>query len=454
MRRFVLALLAASSLLPLLTVRAATRPRYGGTLRVAVRAALISLDPADPNQGDSLARRNLSSLIFDTLMILDDRGRPQPALASSWRAEPGSQRWQFQLRQGVSFSDGSPLTSDAVAASLRGANPGWRVFSTGETVVVERDSPSPNLPAELALARNGIARRDGGRPFGTGPFVVTRWEPGKKLMLTARDDYWAGRPFLDAVDIDLGRALREQMLSLDLGKLDLVEVAPEQAHRAAAESRRLESSTPMELMALVFDRERQTPEEGRLRAALALSIDRRSLNSVLLQGGGEPTGALLPNWMSGYAFLFSPDVDLFKARQARGEIRQAVPWTLGYEPADPVMRVMAERIVLNARDASVLVQPTGSGAADLRLVAVPLVSLDARVALAELAAGLGLPPSRGGANSAEDLFAAESMLLQSERVIPLLHLRASYGVSPAVRNWTSGRDGSWRLQDVWLGSEK
>ena len=458
MRRTVLALFVASSLLLLGAARAATRPRYGGTLRVALRAAPVTLDPPDASQASSLAGRNLASLLFDTLVTLDDRGRPQPALASSWQAEPGNRRWHFQLRRDITFSDGTQLTSDAVAASLRVANPGWKIFPNGEGIMIERDSAAPDLPAELALPRNGIAKRGRERPLGTGPLTVTQWDPGRRLVLVAREDYWAGRPFVDSIEIDLGKSIRDQMLSLDLGKTDVIEVAPEQARRAAAEGRRIESSAAAEIMALVFARERQIPEEGRLRTALALSIDRSSLNNVLLQGGGEPAGGLLPNWLSGYAFLFPTDVDLPKANQMRGNVRQASPWTLGYDGADPVARVMAERIALNAHDAGLILQPTDSATADLRLVRIPITGCNAHLALAELAAslGLGLPQAKADADSAspEDLYTTESMLLQSQRVIPLLHLRVSYGVSARVRNWTMGRDGTWRLPDVWLGAEK
>jgi peptide/nickel transport system substrate-binding protein len=456
MRRSVLALFAASSLLILATAHAATRPRYGGTLRVALRAAPVSLDPADANQASSLTGRNLSSLLFDTLVTLDDSGRPQPALATSWRTEPGDQRWQFQLRHGVTFSDGMPLTSDAVAASLRVSNPDWKIFSAGDAVVIERDSAVPNLLAELALGRNGIARRGGARPIGTGAFTVTQWDPGKVLTLAAREDYWAGRPFLDAIEINLGRNFRDQTVTLDLGKADLIEIAPEQARRAAAEGRHIESSAPSELVALIFASDRQTPEEGRLRSALAISIDRNSLNNVLLQGGGEPAGGLLPNWLSGYAFLFPTNTDPVKANQTRGELKQAKPWTLSYDTADPVARLMADRIALNAHDVNLTVQPVSSPTADIRLARISLSGADTRLALSELAASIGLPPAsaRGNTASVEELYASESMFLQSQRVIPLLHLRVSYGLSGSVRNWNAGLDGSWRLQDVWLGAEK
>ena len=133
-------LLVASSLLWAATASAAIRPHYGGTLHVAMRAAPSSLDPSDPNQPDWFGSRNLFRLMFDTLVSSDEMGRPEPALAMSWQAEPGNQRWQFVLRRGVTFSDGSPMTADAVAASLRRANPTWKVFSDGEAVVIERDA--------------------------------------------------------------------------------------------------------------------------------------------------------------------------------------------------------------------------------------------------------------------------------------------------------------------------
>ncbi|MFZ0283660.1 MAG: ABC transporter substrate-binding protein [Terriglobales bacterium] len=148
--------LLAGSLLLAVVAGAATRPHYGGTLRVCLRAAPTSLDP---DQQDWNASRNLFSLIFDTLATLDDQGRPQPALATAWQAGSGNQRWQFWLRRGITFADGTELNADVAAASVRAANPTWKVFSTGDAVVIERDSPDPDLPAELALARNSIVER-------------------------------------------------------------------------------------------------------------------------------------------------------------------------------------------------------------------------------------------------------------------------------------------------------
>jgi len=76
------------------------------------------------------------------------------------------------------------------------------------------------------------------------------------------------------------------------------------------------------------------------------------------------------------------------------------------------------------------------------------------VALTALEADLGLSQSKLGGSSPDELYAAESMLLQSQRIIPLLHLRTSYGMNATVRNWSLAPDGAWRLGDVWLGAEK
>src|SRR6185295_10324527 len=153
-------------------------------------------------------------------------------------------------------------------------NPHWKVFATGEAVVVECDAPTTNLPAMLALPRYGIAKRGGGKLAGSGPFAINRWEPGKKLTLTARDDYWGGRAFVDSIEIEMGKSFRDQAIALDLGKADIVEFGPEQARRAVLDGRRLENSAPAEWMALVFERNSQSPEEELLRQALSISIDR------------------------------------------------------------------------------------------------------------------------------------------------------------------------------------
>jgi MarR-like DNA-binding transcriptional regulator SgrR of sgrS sRNA len=437
------------------TANAETRPQYGGTLHVAVRAAPASLDPADQAQPDSFARRSLTMLLFDTLVTLDDNGRVQASLATSWQASGGDRRWQFRLRRGIKFHDGTPLTAEIAAESLGSANPTWKVSADGDSVVIERDGAAAELLAELALTRNAIAKRDAdGKLGGTGPFRIIDWQPGKRLSLAADENCWKGRPFLDGVEVEMGLSFRDQMLVLQAGKADLIEVAAEQLHRVALEGWRVASSLPIELLALVFTREVQSSDDKALREALALSVERGSIRSVLLQGVGEPAASILPNWMSGYGFVFPADAALTRARHAREQVRTIPTWTVAYESSDPEARLLSERIALNARDAGLSLMPTTAAVADLRLVRIPLSSSEPWIALADVAALLGMPVAKNKGDSVEDLYAAERTLLATQRLIPLFHLPASYVAEPTLRNWNPRSDGSLSLSDAWLGSGK
>ncbi len=450
MRRFGLASIALSSALLVSVAVAAARPHYGGMLRIAVKGAPMSLDPLQ--QFDSLPENNLTRLIFDTLMVVNDQGMVLPSLATSWRAESGNQRWQITIRQGVTFADGSPLSPDAVASSLRAANPAWKIFPGIDSVIVETEAPTPDLPARLALPRNAIVKRSSAI-VGTGPFVVNNWQPGRSLGLTARENYWNGRPFLDSVQISLGENLKEQMLSLELGKFDAIEIAADQARHADTGRHHVITSQPGELVALLFSRDPEGVDEELTRQVLALSIDRDSINNVLLQGAGVPAGSLLPNWMSGYSFLFPTQSKLDQAQQLRAQIRHAPTWTLGYDVNDPVGRVIADRIALNARDAGIGLRVASGSNPDVRLVRVRLEAVNSELALNLIARRLKLTPPASALNSAEDLFTAETSMLRSSKVIPLLHTRTAYVLAPSVRNWTQDPEGGWHLENVWMGAD-
>src|SRR5256885_2300161 len=122
-------LLAIASLLSS-AAPAATRPHYGGTLRVQIKARVAALDPAEV-----AAQENLAALAFDRLVTLDETAQPQPALAVTWRHDADFKRWEFQLRPGVRFQDGSPLTAPIVAASLEKLN----ATSQGDMLVIRSD---------------------------------------------------------------------------------------------------------------------------------------------------------------------------------------------------------------------------------------------------------------------------------------------------------------------------
>lgn len=448
-------LAASSLLLGALTAGAETRPQYGGILHVTMRAAPMSLDPADSRQADSIPRRSVDALIFDTLVGVDESDRVRPGLAESWQLGRGNQKRQFRVRHGVKFHDGTALTADAVASSLRAANPSWVVVVAEDSVIIECDSPDPQLLAELALSRNAIVKRDAeNKLIGTGPFRILDWQPGRKLSLAAFEDHWSGRPFLDGIEIEMGRSFRDQMTALELGKAELVEVAPEQTHRVSQAGHAVSSSAPTELLALEFTHEASSSEEKSLREALGFSVDRGSIRNVLLQGAGQPTASLLPTWISGYGFVFKADADLPRARQVRNQVRTAPTWTIAYDANDPLMRLIAERVALNAKDGGLSLQPSVAASADLRLVRIPLAASDPWVTLQELVAQTGLQAAKSKGGSTEDLYATEQADLASERLIPLFHLPVSYSSVSGLRNWTLRMDGSWDLSAAWLEGAK
>ena len=291
-------------------------------------------------------------------------------------------------------------------------------------------------------------------PPQTGPgmadlapaFSITRWEGGRLAVYTAADNAPGGRPFLDSMEIQMARPYRDQAIDLELGRADLVELGVNEVRRQAA-NRRVWATEPVRLLALVFDPRVTDP---RVRESVALAIDRSAIHTVLLQRLGEIAGSLLPQWISGYAFLFPTATDPAKARAlALAAPPPARSLSLSFD--DSQWRPVAERIALNARDAGlqITVAP-GNANAELRLLELRIASSDPSQALASIASSLGLaePPH---AATPEGLLAAERALLADFRVIPLFHLPYSYGVGPRVHGGPGITPlGEWRFENLWL----
>jgi peptide/nickel transport system substrate-binding protein len=434
---------------------AATRPRYGGTLRVEVSASPTSFDPAQQSAFPTSTQIQLATLMFDRLVELDQQGRAQPGLAASWQHDPDYRRWLFHLQSGVVLHNGTPLRPHLVVMSLAASNPSWHVRLQGDDVVIESSNPIPNLLAELACAHNSIVvHTEAGAVVGTGPFRVSTWEPGKRLVLAANEDYWGGRPFLDTIEITFGRSQRDQALDLQLGRADVAEVPPDQVRRAQQEGQRVAVSAPAELIALAFS-DKPSVKEPAPREAISLSIDRATIQSTLLQKQGEAAAGFLPQWVSGYSFLFPVAGGLERARQLRRDLGSTPSLTLAYDWNDPLARTIAERVSVNARDIGIAIQPYGEnlsarGAnADLRMVRIPLASSDAAAALSALSVAAGRQ-SAMQTNSPEDLYAADRALRSDFRLVPIVYVPQAWALGARVRNWVTPREGGWRLADVWV----
>ncbi len=437
---------AISCLLVLVTVlsQARTRPRYGGVLRVEIEG--------DPwQQPNGIARR----LVYDGLTRMDASGMPAPALSVDWKSENDHHRWQFRLRPGVRFSDGSALTLVNVVSSLNAScskNCPWgAVRAVGGAVVFTSDSPMPVLPALLAgdaylLALPNPSPSSDDRLLGTGPYESAGFA-NNILKLTANENCWRGRPFADAIEIRVHRAIRDQWLDLSIGHTDIVEVPAEQLRQAQQNHLRLLTSPPAILLALEVS-DTGALANPMLRAAISLAVDRGAISNVIYQKQGEVTASLLPEEMTGYAFLFAPDRDLNRAHQLRGGLTPA-QLTLS-APSGPTLQLVAQRIALNLREAGFNVQmASGAQRADLNLSTFALDGRDPQASLALLLRAQGRDTPLNDASPGA-LYKLEREFLEHKTLIPLLYLPGAWAVSGRVRDVRLDASGTPDLADAWL----
>ena len=495
--------LVAAFLFSEVNVNAAIHPQSGGTLRVELRATAISLDPRQWNVGSTEFATNeeLGALVFDRLVALDNYGRFQPQLATGWSHDAGLKRWQFTLRAGVKFSDGSPLTTADVVAALEALLPnGQQISEYANSIMIQSTAAMPDLLEELASGRYFVYRvQPEGTLTGTGPFFVAgsstatvgpndsanpAGDSGRTpaaraaakpahLRFRANEETWSGRPFLDAIEVTLGVPPLRQLFDLQLGKAELVELSPEMARRAMQENLRVWTSSATTLYGLRFDNAQRMASQEKLREAVSLSLDRQTMASVLLRRQAEPASALLPQWLSGYAFLFKMETNLERAQEIRAALptkaaTAAEPLRLLVDAPGDLPKLLGERVAVNARQAAILVQVVNRGlphnaastsaassdpAADVHLFAWRYSTLSPRLELDSFASSFGLGGSNGSEISSADpeqLYTRERKILEERRVLPLVTMPEYVGLGPNVRDWMPARWGEWHLADVWL----
>jgi peptide/nickel transport system substrate-binding protein len=443
--------LAVSSVVVALAIGVAgrTRPHYGGTLRVE-------------SQTPAAANSMLRAAVAETLVILDSRGAPQPSLALRWEAQNGERRWQFWIRPGVVFHDGTPLNAASVAEALAAAADRkfpWRsVRPLGDSVVFEADTPLPGLPAMLAAAKFAIARTaSDGTLIGTGAYKVARVAQASQ-SLEAFDDHWSGRAFINTLEFTGSRSAHDQWMDLGVGRTDIVEVPPEVLRSAQQEHMRVALHPDGELIALTVNPRSQQLQDVVLRQAVAESIDRTALVNFIYQKQGDAAATLLPATMTGYSMLFPQARNLPRARELRGQRQVALSLVVVYDADDPALQLAAERIALNAREGGINIQalPRSNAAlahADLFVSRFAISSSNAASALADLSSQITGEPVVVG-ESIESIYQHEHELLSTYRVIPLLHLPRAFAASDRVRQWKLEPGGEPATGGLWLEERK
>jgi peptide/nickel transport system substrate-binding protein len=306
------------------------------TLTIGVRGGPDSIDPhftATGTHAETLKH------VFDTLTWSGDGLEIEPRLATSWKAVDAT-TWEFKLRSGVKFHDGSDLTSEDVKFSIArmqtpmGPNPTTiyvrrvKEVQTPDplTVRIVTDGPAPNLPNDFIRlfivshkAAAGLTKDNANEAFnsgkaavGTGPYKIVSWTPKGDFIAERFDGYWGGKePWARIVRKEIPNDAA-RVAQLKAGQLDLITRVP--ASDVATLARDPKLSVSKIDTVYVFNLEmdvRDNPPAGqitakdgsalpknpyqdvRVRQAIDMAIDRKALAEIAMEGLGKPVNQLV-----------------------------------------------------------------------------------------------------------------------------------------------------------------
>lgn len=201
-------------------------------LTIASPWEVTDLDPAA--NGYVLQRLGLA----ETLVDATASGDLAPGLSTDWETSQDGLTWTFDLREGVTFHDGSDLTVKAAVAALNRAaeRPGLlekapisSIRAGGDAVVIETSKPFGALPSILAhstaVVLSPSSYDDTGEivaSYGTGPFKVGSFSPPLRLDASRNDDYWGAAPDVAAVTYQATGRAETRALMAESGGADLV----------------------------------------------------------------------------------------------------------------------------------------------------------------------------------------------------------------------------------------
>ncbi|WP_336881202.1 ABC transporter substrate-binding protein [Rhodococcus globerulus] len=190
-------------------------PTKGGTLTFSGYSPVTTLDPAKAQVSGSTGGSELSA-IYDVLMRYDPIEQTfEPQLAESLEPNAESTTWTLKLRDGVTFSDGTPFDAQAVTASInrymtnKGPQSGLWIAKVASmdtpdatTVVFNLVDPWTGIEPMLSTGPGMIvapAAQQGDQftPIGAGAFTLEKFAPNEEMLLAARPDYYGGAPNVD-----------------------------------------------------------------------------------------------------------------------------------------------------------------------------------------------------------------------------------------------------------------
>ena len=228
----------------------------------------MQLEPPnlDPTAGAAAAIDEVVyANVFEGLTRYADDGSIKPALAESWEIAPDGLSWVFNLRDGVTFHDGTPFTAEDVVFSFDRAmaedstNAQKQLFNEINevtaiddiTVEIGLDPPKGSLLTNLAWGDAVIVSpasidTEATRPIGTGPFKFSNWVQGDRVELVRNPDYWGEPAKLDKVTFKFISDPTAAFSAMMAGDIDAFPnyPAPENLAQFAADPRFQVSSAP------------------------------------------------------------------------------------------------------------------------------------------------------------------------------------------------------------------
>jgi ABC-type transport system substrate-binding protein len=296
-------------------------PNPNGVLRVGVDLNDSFSNDFDPGTGTNDCSFQVLEQIYQSITLEPPgslgNNEIEPGLAQSWTIS--SSTLTLHIRPNVVFSDGEPVTADAIMQSIEHVRKS--PLRTSLEAIVSMDPTNattlvlqlkqPPTPGDLLLAfsfidgmviaPNSIAKAST-NPVGAGPFVLKSYQPGAEIALAANKTYWDKSAYkLGGVDFVQLTEGPQQIGALIDGAVDMIELQPGDYKTAKADSNIGIAITPSYQYMLMQLRENSPPfNVPAVRAALEYAVNRVELNKIVLDGLGQPAYQPFPSTSPGY----------------------------------------------------------------------------------------------------------------------------------------------------------
>nr|WP_256219581.1 ABC transporter substrate-binding protein [Selenomonas ruminantium] len=300
-----------------------------GVLKVGVTNFADTLEPTQNFFGWVVMRYGLG----ECLTKFDEKMNVQPWLAESWSISDDHTTWTFKIREGVKFSNGTPLTAEAVKASIERAfaknNRAATFFkykeikAEGQTLTIVTEKPMPNMPGFLAdplfiiVDTSAEGSRDFAKegPICTGPYMVESFVKEKAVM-KKNPNYWDGEVPFETVEIPSIDDPNTRAMALQSGEVDMaVNIAAGDMETFRGNDKFFVDEISSLRTVLARLNHKGILKDDKVRAALICGCDRETYNKVLLKGTFLPGKAPVPPSMD-YGFDQLTDPNAYNPERA------------------------------------------------------------------------------------------------------------------------------------------